>query len=240
MIVRAQIEVDARRQFRLWIVFVLAGLLKVVPWPMPFLKDIGLVGSAIAYWVGVPLLAAMPFASEFQYGTISSLMSQPVERKAVWTGKTLVAFVSVASVSLLYWFLWKPPINVASIAVAWSVLTFGGAAILVLQTRSSSGGQVTNVLHALVSYMAWGALWMWLSGLGKNYTVRDVVVNIDQLRTVLIGWSVSVVIHSLAMFWLGRWKWLRFQATAGGAGATGSSINPPEFISSSNSSLETK
>src|SRR5438552_3077704 len=55
--------------------------------------DVSLAGFVL----GIPLLATLPFGSEFQHRTVSVLLSQPVNRMAIWAEKLAVTIVAALS-----------------------------------------------------------------------------------------------------------------------------------------------
>ncbi len=60
---------------------------------------IGLAG----FYLGIPLLATLSFGNEFQYRTLSALLSQPLSRMEIWAEKMTVTVIAVSSAATVYY-----------------------------------------------------------------------------------------------------------------------------------------
>src|SRR5579864_1001882 len=81
-----------------WCAVIVAGVLPLVQ-PYHPIAEIG----PIMCLLGIPLLASLALGNEFQHRTFSLLLSQPVDRMAIWgekVGVTMVAVISAAVVVL--------------------------------------------------------------------------------------------------------------------------------------------
>ena len=58
--------------------------------------------SGLAFLLGIPLLATLPFGNEFQNRTFSLLLSQPVSRMEIWREKLSVTVIAVLSAVLVF------------------------------------------------------------------------------------------------------------------------------------------
>src|SRR6266481_3319447 len=92
---------EARALLLPWCVACLAGILPLTHPPrwMAGFNELG-------FFFGIPLLAVLPFGNEFQYGTLSLLLSQPVDRMVIWREKMGVTVVAVLTASLIFSFSW--------------------------------------------------------------------------------------------------------------------------------------
>src|SRR5258706_1689310 len=86
-----------------WFLVTLAG---VTPVLLPFSSYFGVFMINLIYqagfWIGLPLLATLSLGNEFQYGTVSMLLSQPVDRMKIWNTKWFVAVTPVISSAIAY------------------------------------------------------------------------------------------------------------------------------------------
>src|SRR2546428_3393017 len=121
----ARIEKEARPLIWVWGALVLFGIIALAP-VGPFALTL-LRLRPIAFWIGITLLATLSLGHEFQHGTVSLLLAQPIDRMKVWREKWIVllpAVATVAYVNLLYttdslfWPDWQTPL----IAVVWIVI----------------------------------------------------------------------------------------------------------------------
>src|SRR5262245_46473196 len=62
--------------------------------------------TGIAAFIGIPLLAALPFSTEFQHQTLPLLLSQPVDRAKIWAEKVMVSVVFAAIAAAMYYLSW--------------------------------------------------------------------------------------------------------------------------------------
>src|SRR5437899_4957423 len=104
---------EARVLFPLWCLVTIAGGLRLVEqqWPS---GQVGFIGHTnvieavtfLASLIGIPLLATLSLGSEFQYGTFSSLLGQPISRMRIWSEKMIVTIVAVVSAALVIGYAW--------------------------------------------------------------------------------------------------------------------------------------
>lgn len=87
---------EARPLFWPWLAAVAEGGLPLV---------YSLAWTPLIYLIGffaVPLLATLSLGEEFQYRTLSLLLSQPVDRMDIWGEKLSVTLVAVVSAVLVF------------------------------------------------------------------------------------------------------------------------------------------
>ena len=197
---------EGRPLFWPWCAVMLAGIVSMV---RP-LHSIGWIGL-FAVVLGIPLLAVLPLGSEFQNRTLSLLLSQPVRRVKIWTEKSFIAFVSVASVVSLFAF---SPVMVETLpdraqqlsALAVVVAVVASAVFWTLMARSTIGGMALSVGTALL-IAGFATL---IGGLG---------VNSFFWITHFTAISVSVLLaYAAVMLWLGKRTLARYQVTGNMAG----------------------
>ena len=197
---------EGRPLFWPWCAVMFAGIVSLV---RP-LHSIGWIGL-FAVVLGVPLLAVLPLGSEFQNRTLSLLLSQPVRRAKIWTEKSVLAFVSVASVVSLFAF---SPVMVETLpdraqqlsALAVVVAVVASAVFWTLMARSTIGGMALSVGTALL-IAGFATL---IGGLG---------VNSFFWITHFTAISVSVLLaYAAVMLWLGKRTLARYQVSGNMAG----------------------
>src|SRR2546427_1839455 len=101
-----QLLKEARLVFWPWLLLVVGALLCLIPtsqtgpsWTLWELRQFFL---PFGCFLGIPFIAALSFGSEFQNGTIASLLAQPVDRRDIWLQKMTVTFAAVTSCVALY------------------------------------------------------------------------------------------------------------------------------------------
>src|SRR5688500_12086908 len=95
--ISARFVKEARALFLPWCAITIASLLAMLPSSMDVLPGIfGLISTA-GFWLGIPLMASLSLGNEFHYGTLSMLLSQPVDRTRVWSDKIVVLMTAVVS-----------------------------------------------------------------------------------------------------------------------------------------------
>src|SRR5579859_1036963 len=111
---------EARLQLWPWLVVAVAGVIRILQEHSITLNEIAtlpLVREGIAplcILAGVPLLATVSFGSEFRYGTLPLLLSQPVSRTKIWAEKMSVTAVLALSVLCLHAYAWRHQLQVDS------------------------------------------------------------------------------------------------------------------------------
>src|SRR5262245_8049124 len=200
---RVRMMADARSLFWPWCAVATVGILSLLRLPrLPGGVDSEAI-AAFGFCIGVPLLATLAFGNEFQFGTLSSLLSQPIERSRIWREKSLVITLAVLSAAIAYGFGasrmgWTLP-NIG-IAALWLMITVGSSAYWTLLARSTIRGLVLNAFQSMTLLLAF------VNQLNKR----------PQPLLALAGFAVA---YSVVMLYLGRRKLLRFQVAGTGAGA---------------------
>src|SRR5678815_4413180 len=149
---KTRMMADARSLFWSWCIVAAAGVLSVFRWPrLPGGLDFEVV-AGFGFAVGFPLLATLSFGNEFQFGTLSSLLSQPIERSRIWIEKSSVILVAVLSAAIAYGFGagqtgWGTRDITA--AALWLMVTVGSSAYWTLVARSTIGGLVLNAIQSI-------------------------------------------------------------------------------------------
>src|ERR1051325_3495131 len=94
-----------------WLTMVLAAVLPLVR----MLNNPALLGDAATLWgllmmltqlsffSGILVLAVLPFGIEFQYQTLTLLLSQPRSRWRIWKTRTLLGAVLIGFCAVVHW-----------------------------------------------------------------------------------------------------------------------------------------
>lgn len=219
-----QLRKEARQIFWPWLVVTLVGLMCVIrlsnnqySWgPLDFVLPLDLV-LPVGCFLAIPLLAALPLGSEFQHGTLSMLLAQPVDRRALWLRKILITFGAVLPAAILYvfaWHLWQEVGRDFWMAAAWMVATTAGAAAWTLIARSTIGGL------ALSSGAFWIVFIVWL------YVSDRLDENPNY--SAALHWMTGILLsgYCAALVWLGRRMFLHFQVADGVLGREALTLLP--------------
>src|SRR6516165_585012 len=91
---------EVRALFWPWCAVTMLGALNSFPFGPQF-KQLAGPFSTFGFFAGIPLLAVLSFGNEFQYKTISLLLTQPVSRQQVWREKLVVMLAAVVSACLV-------------------------------------------------------------------------------------------------------------------------------------------
>jgi TonB family protein len=172
------------------------------------LDQLALLGA----FVGIPLLATLPFGSEFQHHTLPVLLSQPEDRGKIWSDKTVVSIVSALAAAAVYYLSWHVALQDHGIArlpwLVWIAITACSAAYWVLLGQSTISGLMLNLLATAG-----------LFGVALYGTTASLV----RLNPFEPGTAASLAILGLvvaaAMAVLGRRRFLRFESIASASGA---------------------
>jgi ABC-type transport system involved in multi-copper enzyme maturation permease subunit len=202
---------EARQIFWPFAVITCLGLLSLLhqPWHGRFDRELMQTMIWGGLFLGLPLLATLPFGAEFQYRTLGLTLAQPVPRHEIWRLKFVVTLVAIVPPSLLYavggWRTWH---DVASFAIggALLVLMTTGAIYWTLVGRSTIGGLALNACAVGTIEIAWLYLGNKLGMLQKHDTVR--------LEYVWATVPLSLV-YAAVLIWLGRRKLIQYQAAEG-------------------------
>jgi hypothetical protein len=204
---RIRMMADARSLFWPWCIVAAVGLLSV---PYLSLLPFGLemdVVAGIVFCIGFPLLATLSFGNEFQFGTFSSLLSQPIERSTIWREKLAVIVVAVPSAAIAYAFGahrmgWA--IQDITVLALWLMVTVGSSAYWTLLARSTIGGLVLNGLQSMALVLIF-------------------VPQLNRFRAnrpeLLLAIGSFALAYTAVLLYLGRRKLLRFQVTGAGPGS---------------------
>jgi hypothetical protein len=170
-------------------------------------------GALIAFFLGTPLLASLPFGSEFQHRTIVLLLSQPVSRTRIWFEKWMAAVIVLAllsGVAFTFVVLRVPEGEWPIIpALGFIVMVACSAPLWTLVARSTIGGltftmSVIMMLELAANYVLYRATG---SKLDQEVFGRAAVLDFVRMGyaaiTLCAGWLV----------------FSRFQAVATGLGA---------------------
>jgi hypothetical protein len=173
---------------------------------LPFGLEMDVV-AGIVFCIGFPLLATLSFGNEFQFGTFSSLLSQPIERSTIWREKLAVIVVAVPSAAIAYAFGahrmgWA--IQDITVLALWLMVTVGSSAYWTLLARSTIGGLVLNGLQSMALVLIF-------------------VPQLNRFRAnrpeLLLAIGSFALAYTAVLLYLGRRKLLRFQVTGAGPGS---------------------
>ncbi|MDR3675687.1 MAG: hypothetical protein P4N24_09370 [Acidobacteriota bacterium] len=196
---------EGRALFWPWCAVTLAGALPLlhppdaIAWITPF-----------AFFLGIPLLAALSYGNEFQHQTFSLLLSQPVSRREIWWEK-LVAMLLLVALALLVFVLSSATHLIWEVtesfeyAGAWTIGIVASATFWTLLSRSTVGGVILNITVHAFAILLWS---YWSSGTpsgSADTTFASLIA--------LIFWCYVGV-----MLWLGWRQLARLQATGTMAG----------------------
>ncbi|HLH32834.1 MAG TPA: hypothetical protein VKY31_16650, partial [Terriglobia bacterium] len=169
--------------------------------------------SAYGFFVGIPLLAVLPFGNEFQYRTISSLLAQPVGRVQIWTEKLVVMLAAAVSASFVYYIIWRVPLEHSVqnwvFSAVFLLTSVAAASLWTLVSGSIIGGVILT-----------GAFPMLLLVIGINLTDIAVLRHQDQTETfpILVAVAVAAVCYAAIVFWLGYRKFVQLEIKGDAAG----------------------
>src|SRR5262245_11013683 len=193
-----QLRKEARQLLWPWLVMTLSGLLSLIYLsrphfslgPFDFVWRLDLI-LPFACFLGIPLVAALPIGSEFQHGTLSLLLAQPLDRRVLWWRKIAMTFASVLPVAVLYVFAWSKWQEVGRdfwMAAAWMVATTAGAAAWTLIARSTIGGLALSSGSYWILFIAWLYVSDHLPGdANRSFAFRSVTV------ILLLGYCLAAV-----------------------------------------------
>ena len=207
----------------------------LLPWcAVTFVGALPLVHTAgwnevltfMGFFFGIPLLATLSLGNEFQYGTLTLLLTQPVARMEIWGEKLSVTLVAVLSAVPFFFFGSRTPLSeffsfgsrtafsqdqeLWVVAGAWIFAAIASATFWTLFARSTIGGLVLNtmVLGAFNVPGVFLARWIRATRHGSPAETNTAV------------WIAGCIFLCYAgvMLWLGRRTLARFQVTGGMAG----------------------
>jgi hypothetical protein len=156
----------------------------------------------MVFFLGVPLLVALPFGAEFQQRTLVLLLAQPLSRTRLWAEKCAVLTAVVLVVGALQVALARaglfqdvPPDR----AVLYVVLMLGSGVFWTMIAGSAIGGLA----------FAGGAIW--IVELGGNmliWRVWGLELPLFSVDARMMGLRIA---YSLVMVWLGWRAFARYQ-----------------------------
>jgi hypothetical protein len=197
---------EARALFWPWCAVTLAATLSFVPSGYSIGQTLAKGIASLGFWLGMPLIATLAFGNEFQYQTLSLILTQPVDRMKIWRDKMLVVFVAVLSAAGVYALGYRDLISLgvqyAVLPFIWVVVTVGAAVSCTLLARSTVGGMILNFLHVVVIALSTFAFDRFLGPEPATEAVR---------LASFIAAAVAIV-YGLIMVWIGRLMLARFQA----------------------------
>ena len=204
---------EARALVWPWAAVVLAGALQWVPALAGFARDWLVFAGFIGLFLGIPLLGTLSLGHEFQHGTLPLFLSQPVERTRLWAEKLIVVPVAVGSALLVYGpklrlafsdgpFRFDEPLS--QFAGAMSLMVFlCSVTFWTLVARSTVGGMILNTFQIVTGVAT--AVFINLRVLGENPSPAA-------LGTALYVSGGVAAAYALLMLWLGRRKFVGFEA----------------------------
>jgi hypothetical protein len=202
---------EARALFWPWCFVTLAVGSELLT-PSQYLADPLYAVSLIAFWVGIPMIAALSLGSEFQHRTLPLLLSQPISRRTLWTEKWLVLLPAMATTVIVYVLTWRlpyrepPEYGVFAVALLVSLCS---ATFWTLTAKSTIGGVILNLLQA----------------------VTILYVHLVLPARYEVGFLIPATAYALLMLWLSRRKFEFFQATGGATGDDLLTANPFRIFS---------
>jgi len=160
-----QLRKEARQLLFPWTVTIFAGFLSLLnlqraehSWsPIDLLNWIVPIGCFFA----IPLLAALPLGGEFQQGTFTLLLAQPVDRQNLWRQKMVITVAAVLPATILFLFsAFRNPGFDGDFwpAAVWIVASTSGAIAGTLIARSAIGGlALSSGFHGIL-FAVWDRL----------------------------------------------------------------------------------
>jgi hypothetical protein len=168
---------------------------------------LGVLGFS-TFWIGMPLLAAVPLGMEFQYRTELLLFSQPISRKKIWREKWLVMVSAIVSAAAVYMIGPGPFSGLTGFVIAaiWVVITICSAPFWALTAGSILGAMTLSLLQGWVMV----ALWQLIKVIFKLPEPF-----LWESRMALLIVAVITLGYSAVMLALGQRKLMHFQVTGG-------------------------
>jgi hypothetical protein len=158
-------------------------------------------------FLGVPLLAASVYGHEFQHGTMTLLLSQPIQRRDIWTQKLLISFLAVAPPTILYSISSSTSPDFEPrfwlVISTWALVATLSAPFWNFGTKSTIGAWVLN---AGVSAPLW-----FFGSYCERFLPKGARI------PLVFPWPICALAFAYAgvTLWLGRRLLLRYQAQDG-------------------------
>ena len=179
---------------------------RALSWPSALLIQ----AAFLAFFLGTPLVAALPFGEEFHHRTMVLLLSAPVSRARIWLDKWL-AVVSVvvvlAAVQFVVFSMLRPADVPATVAIMFVVMVVCSAPLWTLVTRTTIGGLVFTVSVIMMQELAMG---LFISRVLGITTRQDVFVDLPGLHAIRAA-------YALVTLGLGWRAFARFQLNSAGS-----------------------
>jgi len=158
----------------------------------------------------IPLLATLPLGCEFQHGTFALLLAQPLDRRKLWSQKMIVTVAAVLPAAILYLFSFARNKEFGDdfwLAAVWIVAATAGSVAGTLLARSAIGGLALSSAFFGTLFVLWSR-------------VTDSERRSGHLSApTLCITAIFLLLYAVALVWLGRQMFVRFQAIEGGHGA---------------------
>lgn len=156
----------------------------------------------LGLFIGVPLLAALPFGTEFQYGTLSLQLTHPRNRVELWIEKLFPSLIAVLPVALIYHLSWQTfDSEFRPMMIVWVIAVSASGVFWTMTARSTIGSVVLNAginVFLLVVITSFSRMWIpAFSPVLDNY----------------FAVTVLTLCYASGMLWLGCRALLRFQLT---------------------------
>jgi ABC-type transport system involved in multi-copper enzyme maturation permease subunit len=197
---------EVRALFWPWCAVTLLGAVNLFPFGGQF-NEFNRLFSFVGFFTGMPLLAVWSFGNEFQYKTISLLLTEPVGRLQIWREKLVVMLAAVLSACLIYYIGWRQVLdqNFSGwvMVSGFLIAAVSSATFWTLTARSTIGGTILG-----------GAFPYLVLVFGISFYEAALVRHSDPTEVFPILRTVFAifVLYSLAMLWLGHRKLMRFEA----------------------------
>src|SRR5262249_26755023 len=158
-----QLPKEARQRLWPWLAVTVGGLVSLAymsrhssTWNpidnlLPFIFPLG-------SFLVLPLLASLPLGSEFQHGTFTTLLAQPIEQRELWLQKWIVTLAAILPPAVLYLMgchlLWEFG-REFWMAAGWIAAATAGAMAWTLIARSTLGGLALSSGSFWIFFVAW-------------------------------------------------------------------------------------
>jgi hypothetical protein len=195
----------------------------------PLLAGENAMEGALTFFVGTcVLLGAIPFGVEFQCRTMAGLLSQPIERATLWRNKMGLlagALLTHWTVFMLSCFVmsheveaWMPPALLIAAAIAWGTTTWW-----TLLTRGVLAGIVFSFAVPLAVFVSLQGLVEIAHGMGLLGDLPRAGAFELTLKSLVFA---AGPLYGIAGWYLGRRRWMRWEAMDQPSGDTGGVFLP--------------
>ena len=212
---RARMWKETRQMMWPWLFVTLGGAVSLVQPEMRHGWAEWVLGSVfpVGAFVGLPLLATLVLGYELEYKTLPLLLTQPLRRQDTWREKQKVIALVVLAPLVFYGFAARTAgfgeAQSGIVAVAALIAMVLSATFWTMVGRGTIGGVALNC-------------WAQLLFLFTAALLSQHVKGLERLTgTLAAAWAAVLLIYGVAMFWLGRRVFLRYQAVDGIAAEDG-------------------